>query len=171
MRAHAPVSLNVIRVAEPCPADWDAMQGDNRVRFCDECRLHVYNLSELTRPQAEQFIAEHEGRLCVRYYQRADGTIITRDCEGGLRRTMKRARRIAMTAASTVICAMLTPFGLASMSRSSKSDALETSQPKDLKGELAVMGGCPAPPRVPVLMGAIRPATQPATQPSTEPSE
>src|SRR4051794_19572764 len=104
MRAHPPVSLNVIRIVNPCPADWNAMQGDARVRFCDECKLHVYNLSELTREEADRLVAKHEGRLCVRFYQRADGTVITSDCEGGLRRAIQRTRRVATLVASALFC-------------------------------------------------------------------
>src|SRR3954471_17484503 len=114
MRATAPISLNVIRVENPCPAEWEKMHGDARVRFCDECKLHVYNLSSLTRAEAERLVAQHEGRLCVRYYQRADGTIITQDCGGGLRRAMQRTRRLVTAVASALLCAMLAPLGLSS---------------------------------------------------------
>ena len=51
------------------------MKGDQRVRFCDQCKLNVYNLSEMSRPAAERLVLQTEGRLCVRYYQRADGTM------------------------------------------------------------------------------------------------
>src|SRR6516162_8887116 len=37
-----------LRVASPCPADWNAMQGDDRVRFCGQCEKNVYNLSAMT---------------------------------------------------------------------------------------------------------------------------
>ena len=32
------------------------MTGDDRVRFCDRCRKNVYNLSSLTREQAEALV-------------------------------------------------------------------------------------------------------------------
>ena len=73
-RARLPVVDN-IRVAAPCSASWDAMTGDDRVRACGDCQKNVYNLSDLTRDEAEALIREKEGRLCVRYFQRADGTI------------------------------------------------------------------------------------------------
>src|SRR3954471_9556528 len=114
MRATAPISLNVIRVENPCPAEWEKMHGDARVRFCDECKLHVYNLSSLTRAQAERLVAQHQGRLCVRYYQRADGTVITQDCGGGLRRAMQRTRRWMTAAATAVLCGVLSPSGFGS---------------------------------------------------------
>jgi hypothetical protein len=57
------VQLQNVGIASPCPADWERMVGDNRVRYCSECKLNVYNLSELTRREAEDLIAGHEGRL------------------------------------------------------------------------------------------------------------
>lgn len=77
--------LENVRIASPCYASWDAMKGDDRVRFCGDCRLNVYNLSEMSRPEAEKLLQMHEGHLCIRLYKRADGTIITKDCPVGLR--------------------------------------------------------------------------------------
>ena len=45
--------------------------------------MNVYNLSEMSQPEAEGLLRSHEGRLCVRYYQRSDGTILTKDCPVG----------------------------------------------------------------------------------------
>ena len=84
--------LDNVRIASPCKADWSAMKGDDRVRFCAQCKLHVYNLSGMRREEAEQIVRGTEGRLCVRFWQRADGTMITRDCPTGLN---ARQRRLA----------------------------------------------------------------------------
>ena len=93
--------LSRVKVASPCPADWDKMIGDERVRFCGQCELNVYNLSAMTRTQAEDLIAGTERRLCIRYYRRKDGSILTRDCPVGLARIKQRLSRIrrAVTAA------------------------------------------------------------------------
>ena len=39
--------LDHLKIAAPCPADWDQMFSfeDERVRFCSQCNLNVYNLS------------------------------------------------------------------------------------------------------------------------------
>ncbi len=66
-------------------AEWRFMLGNERVRFCGQCSQYVYNLSELTGEQAEDLILRHDGRLCVRFYRRQDGTIITNNCPVGLR--------------------------------------------------------------------------------------
>lgn len=82
--------LKDLRVASPCHADWDEMDGDERVRFCRLCRLNVYNLSEMSSADAEALIREKEGRLCVRFYRRGDGTVLTRNCPVGLRAIKRR---------------------------------------------------------------------------------
>ncbi|MEK6334236.1 MAG: carboxypeptidase-like regulatory domain-containing protein [Acidobacteriota bacterium] len=86
-------TLNQLRVASPCHASWDQMSGDNRVRFCNLCQLHVYNFAELTRIEAESLIANTEGRICGRLYRRSDGTAITKDCPVGLRALRRRVAR------------------------------------------------------------------------------
>src|SRR3954464_4917655 len=95
--------LDGVRVAAPCPADWEKMVGDERVRFCGQCSLHVYNLSGMTKREAEGLVANAEGRLCVRYYRRADGSILTRNCPVGLRALKQRVSRIAGAALSAVL--------------------------------------------------------------------
>ena len=66
------------------------MEGDDRVRFCRQCSLNVYNLSDMTAQEAAALVQEKEGRLCVGYYMRADGSMITTNCPVGLRRIRKR---------------------------------------------------------------------------------
>ncbi|HEY3243926.1 MAG TPA: hypothetical protein VGM03_11305 [Phycisphaerae bacterium] len=85
--------LDRIHIAAPCSASWADMQGDERVRFCDACKLNVYNLSAMTRHDAEALILEREGRLCARFYRRADGTILTENCPVGLRALRRRLAR------------------------------------------------------------------------------
>jgi hypothetical protein len=95
--------LDNVRVASPCSSDWNQMVGDERVRFCQHCNLNVYNLSSMNRREAESLIANAEGRLCVRYYQRRDGTILTNNCPVGLRAVRRRLSRMASAALSAVL--------------------------------------------------------------------
>lgn len=88
------LNLENLTIASPCTAEWNAMTGDDRVRHCPQCKLNVYNLSELSRPQAEQLLKEKEGKLCVRYYQRHDGTILTKNCPAALRRAQQALQRM-----------------------------------------------------------------------------
>jgi len=87
--------LSRLRVASPCPVSWESMSGTNRVRYCAQCSLNVYNISELTREETKSLIASSEGRICARLFRRADGTLITRDCPVGLRSLHKRIARRA----------------------------------------------------------------------------
>jgi hypothetical protein len=98
--------LNNIRIASPCSADWDQMYGDDRKRFCGDCKLNVYNLSGMSRKEAEALIMKAEGRLCVRFYKRRDGSVITEDCPVGWARVKQRTRVIA-TAAFSMFMALL----------------------------------------------------------------
>jgi hypothetical protein len=95
--------LRNVKVASPCPADWDRMIGGDRARFCGQCELNVYNLSAMSTLEAESLIARTEGRLCVRYYRRKDGSVITQDCPVGLRALKQRAARIKRAFASLVL--------------------------------------------------------------------
>lgn len=95
--------LDHVRVSAPCPADWDRMVGDDRSRFCNQCSLHVYNLSAMTRREAESFISNAEGRVCVRYYRRRDGTILTQNCPVGLRAIKQKVSRVAGSVLSAVL--------------------------------------------------------------------
>ena len=96
-------NLNNVQVATPCPAEWEVMIGTERVRFCGQCQLNVYNLSSMSRREAESLIARTEGRLCVRFYRRKDGSIITQDCPVGLRALKRRAQRIKRAVASSLL--------------------------------------------------------------------
>lgn len=103
------IYIDNLSVASPCPANWNEMTGNEQVRHCDQCQLNVYNLSGMSRQAAEQLIQEKEGKLCVRYFQREDGTILTQDCPVGIqakyrRKLMKNLPfKIAGTTAAAIV--------------------------------------------------------------------
>ena len=99
-RAQLPVLPN-LRVATPCRADWNEMVGDDRVRHCAHCDKDVFNLSAMTREQAERLVIERAGDLCARYYQRTDGTILLKDCAVGI--AQKRKRRVIAAGAAGLL--------------------------------------------------------------------
>lgn len=111
--------LNNIKIASPCSADWNAMIGDNKKRFCGECKLNVYNLSGMTKDEAENLIIEKEGRLCVRFYRRSDGTVLTQDCPVGW---AKVKRSISRTFAATISLIVGLFAGLFAFNYSRNSD-------------------------------------------------
>jgi hypothetical protein len=107
-------SLELIQIASPCTADWESMVGDDRARHCADCQLNVYNISEMTRDEALAFLAQREGRTCVRMYRRADGTVITRDCPVGLAAVRAKVVRMVLATVGLVVaiaCTAVAAFG------------------------------------------------------------
>ena len=131
--------LQNVRVAAPCSASWDEMAevDHDRVRFCEGCRKRVYNLSALGQAEAEGLLRTHEGRLCVRYYRRHDGTILTADCPVGLR----AARQMILTRArvSVGMCLVLCVALAAQRTLSKPAPVVPEPTP------VVVMGGIAAP--------------------------
>src|SRR3954469_24537291 len=99
-------SLDDISVASPCPASWADMVGSDSVRFCASCQKNVYNLSGMKRDEAESLVRASEGRVCVRFFRRADGTVLTEDCPVGVALLVKKARRMTRAAAALSIGAV-----------------------------------------------------------------
>lgn len=138
--------LDNIHIASPCPADWDQMYGDDRKRFCGDCKLNVYNLSGMTRDEAEALIINAEGRLCVRFYRRADGSVITQDCPVGWARVKQRARMVA-TAAASLVMALFTGVFFVSLFPKQKAIVGDLRIPFTTPTPMHTMGAIAAPPR------------------------
>jgi hypothetical protein len=112
--------LDRVSIAAPCPADWDRMPGTDQIRHCSQCNKNVYDLSAMTRRQAEALLREKEGQLCARLYRRADGTILTENCPAGLRAIGRRVSRVdgaAMSAVATLTSATAAQFPMFRNSR------------------------------------------------------
>jgi len=128
------VNLTKLNVASPCPANWEKMIGDERVRHCSECNLNVYNISAMTEPQAMQLIAKNQGqRVCLRLYRRADGTVITQDCPWSLRAMKRRVARVASAALSAILS-----VGVAMAKTKPQQDSQAASQGQQGKSELVI---------------------------------
>jgi hypothetical protein len=161
MTTRLPVMLESLRIATPCSADWDDMAGDDRVRFCGKCEKNVYNLSAMTRDDGEALVRAKEGRMCVRMFQRTDGTVITSDCPVGVRREKLRARIWARVAGMATSAALLVGVwsgrARADLTVDGKKPVV-AQQPKPPE-HAPMMGGVAATPRIPQkelpLMGKI----------------
>ena len=103
--------LRQVQIATPCTASWDQMLGDERMRFCNQCNLNVYNLSAMTDREAEDLLLAREGRLCVRLFRRADGTVVTQDCPKALERIRRRMRIISGAVAGALAAMLATGLG------------------------------------------------------------
>jgi hypothetical protein len=86
------------------------MEGDDRKRHCATCDKDVYNISAMTQTEAEQFLAVQTVKPCVRYFTRADGTILlNEDCPVGVKRRRLKVLGAA-TAAVSMTCAAIAAF-------------------------------------------------------------
>jgi hypothetical protein len=131
--------LNRVRVAAPCAESWEAMPGGDRVRSCERCRHKVYNLSEMTAADAAKLVQEAEGRLCVRFYQRTDGTIMTRDCPVGLQAVRARVAK----AFSAAFAAVALFFGISYAGKSRNAPPEPSPEPVTMPRPM--MGAMPLP--------------------------
>jgi len=87
------------------------MPGTDRIRHCAQCGKNVYNLSAMSRREAQALLRETEGRLCARMYRRADGTILTENCPAGLRAIgTKVSRRAGAAMALSAIAVAQVPL-------------------------------------------------------------
>jgi hypothetical protein len=148
--------LTDVTIASPCRADWNAMAGDARRRFCADCKLHVHDLSAMTAAEAEAFLrAATTGRTCVRIHRRADGRVLTRDCPVGLRQRL----RAAWARAAALACALW-------------SAAAACARPRPDPVEPATAVPAPAAPGVRMgefVMGDLVPPSPAPTPPVTAP--
>lgn len=167
--------LNNLKVASPCSQDWNAMIGSERKRYCGECKLNVYNLSGMSRTEAENLITSSEGRLCVRFYQRADGSVLTEDCPVGWARVKQRTRAY-VTAVASLIFTFFGALGLVAAFKKS-SDAMimggispvSTATPRSKMGKIANDNSNVETEKTPrYIMGNIAPTTPRPTPKNVE---
>jgi len=154
--------LNNLKVASPCSQDWNAMLGSERKRYCGECKLNVYNLSGMSKIEAENLIMNSEGRLCVRFYKRADGTVLTQDCPVGWAKVKERTKKY-VTAAASLIFSFFGALGLVSAFNKSNETVM---------GDFAIATSTPTPKTTPQetpipLMGAVPAPTPKRTSQAT----
>jgi len=93
-------ALDAISIPVPCPVAWDAMHGDDRTRFCDQCKQSVHDVSELTRAEALRLVTAGEKTPCLRIYRRPDGRVMTADCATSRERVWKWLHKRAPWAAA-----------------------------------------------------------------------
>ena len=157
-------SLDRITIQAPCDADWDSMSGNNQVRFCEHCNLHVTDLSSMTRQNAMRLVARSQGRLCVRYIQLPRVGVLTRAPEK-LYRIGCRVSRIAagaftasMTLSSAAAQNSLRPGGDGSRQASVIAKAISPQE------QGTSLSGVVSDPNGAVVPGATVTLTNPASK-------
>lgn len=150
--------LERVRVAAPCNARWEDMEGDERKRFCGQCRKNVFNFSAMTGLEVEALLRQTDGRICGRFYRRPDGRMLTTDCPAGVQR--RRRNRLARFGSAFV--AMVT-FFLTGCSQRRETETKMGQVATPLMGDVCVP--VPTETNLPVLMGRIAPPQTAAPMP------
>jgi hypothetical protein len=150
------MSLDVINVAEPCTESWEGMSGDDRVRYCQGCRKHVYNLSAMTRSDAERLVCESAGSLCVRFARSETGLVQTLEyrAPAGNRRGWR-----FWTIVSTCAASLVGGVNGYLLARGRPAPAVPAVLMGDIAPRPAVLLGKPAP----VVMGGVSARRLPPT--------
>ncbi|VAX40307.1 hypothetical protein MNBD_PLANCTO02-1256 [hydrothermal vent metagenome] len=108
------ISLNDLKIANPCPANWNEMTGDEHVRHCKLCEKNVYNLSSIPEQDAIDLVNKHEGNLCGRLYLRKDGTVIVNDCPVGFSQVAADGIKLVASVCKVllmIVCGLAFLFG------------------------------------------------------------
>lgn len=90
--------LDGISIKSPCNADWDSMKGNDAVRFCEHCSMDVHDLTLMTEREALKLVRGSDGRLCVRFIRRPDGSVETAEPYQKLHLIRRRASRLVASA-------------------------------------------------------------------------
>jgi hypothetical protein len=91
-----------------------------------------------------------EGRLCVRFYKRSDGTVITQDCPVGWAK-IKQKTKVVVTAAFSMLMAMLSGVFLVSLVSKQRSTVGELRIPFVTPTPVTTMGAVAYRPDVGVI--------------------
>src|SRR5687768_11343989 len=90
-------------IESPCGQDFSGMKpAGMRKRFCDTCKMHVHDLSKMTRREAKTLLSSEETEgLCIRYLHDQHGDIVFTD-------SLVRAKRFALGALAVAMPMTLT---------------------------------------------------------------
>ena len=104
------------------------MQGDNSVRLCSGCNRNVYNISDMSKNEAETFLRKNSTSQCMRFFRRHDGTILTENCPKGLRTIQRRFQKVAV-----ILAGLVSSFAF--------SEVVEAQDSSDAAGSITLKNG------------------------------
>jgi hypothetical protein len=135
----------VPRIEKPCPMDWNAMEGDEKRRFCEHCQLHVNNLSAMTTQEQVELMKSPGERKCVTYTAPSNA----RPVDAGTWLTFQSA-----TGWRKAVAAMLAAaFSMFATSCRTTGTPIPSSEPKTKLGKMEVKAEKPTEPEKPLIFG------------------
>jgi hypothetical protein len=97
------------RKALKCGVGWDEMERGERVRFCNACKLQVYDLNKMAMPEVEELIFQRENKKEFVLYKRPDGKFLTRNCPVAIKRCVATA---AVLGSGVLLMALITVLAM-----------------------------------------------------------
>ena len=156
-----------LKIASPCEANWEAMSGDGAKRFCGSCKQNVYQLSNMSTEEVEELLQTRKGlRTCGRFYQRADGSVMTSDCSVGV--SKKRKQRVLKVVGAAAFSLSAVGVGAALAPDVSTPASIVTSPEPMMMGAISPIEPAPKPEPVEMTMGTIIPEPVPEIEPEPE---
>lgn len=94
---------NDIVISSPCTVSWQSMNGDEKIRFCGECKKNVHNITNMPPNEVADVLSRRiDERLCIFMYKRKNGTVVLDNCPAFLRQKRDRMRNYAVAALLTL---------------------------------------------------------------------
>lgn len=158
--------LDAVTIDVPCTVPWDSMTGDARRRFCATCRLHVHDVSQISRDEALSLLGRKASgeRVCLRIWRRPDGRVLTRDCRSAVKALRRRA--------ALAVTALLGALGIGGFAwlraQAAEEDGVPIWEVEPFRSVASVLPASwfPASPAPPPLVGdIIMPAVPPTPTP------
>jgi hypothetical protein len=91
-----------------CAADWEKMHGDDKRRFCGQCRKFVHNVSAMNETERQIYARPENLHECVFYSRRVDGKVADLSILTRLRRWFPFLRLVSWSALVALLPAALT---------------------------------------------------------------
>lgn len=86
-----------IVIDAPCKVGWDEMDGDEKVRFCGQCKKNVHNLSTIPTRELEEVLKRRKIEpTCVIMSRREDGSVKFDNCPVVLRKARNHICKVAV---------------------------------------------------------------------------
>ena len=136
------MKVTQLHIPEPCSADWNAMTGDEKRKFCDACAKHVHDLSAMTLREAEAILGaeRNSGHLCIRYAYDASGDV--RFLKRRVRASAPSRQLSGVARLTAAAAAFLTFAGVSELL--SAPHALAQTQPNQQPAQIIIAGGISA---------------------------
>ena len=157
-------SLPIITIAQPCPVQWEQMQGSESKRFCDHCTKHVYNFAEMPVDEVGQMLRSG-GKICAQVRRKPDGSIVTIEDRRKFLGRRNWLQRVAVLAASVVT--VFTFGGCNSETIIRYIPWIDHEQTQSVGGKIAPLGGVIE--IGPEELGDISIQPEPITEPPAQP--